>query len=165
MRILHIFLKIHSLWYSSSFMYFWYELLFHRPQIFICKSLNKSGLFSRSVETPDLRLFAEIFLSLNLLFANSFFRIPERVDVVSNFPEANWKIGNPGLLHPFFRDDFFSEIRAWMGQKFLLGKANKSTISGLLPVVLGVLTVTEIFELESNSKSAHEQCEKGSNEF
>ena len=52
-----------------------------------------------------------------------------------------------------------------MGQKFLLGKANKSTISGLLPVVLGVLTVTKIFESESNSKSAHEQCEKGSNEF
>ena len=52
-----------------------------------------------------------------------------------------------------------------MGQKFVLGKANKLTISGLLPVVLGVLTVTEIFELESNSKSAHEQCEEGSNEF
>ena len=52
-----------------------------------------------------------------------------------------------------------------MGQNFVLGKANKSTISGLLLVVLGVLTVTEIFELESNSKSAHEQCEKGSNEF
>ena len=78
-------------------MYFWYEVLFHGPQIFICKSLNKSGLFSRSVGTPDLRLFAEIFLFLNLLFAHSFFRIPERADVVSNFPEANWKIGYPEL--------------------------------------------------------------------
>ena len=98
-------------------MYFWYEVLFHRPQIFICKSLNKSGLFSRSVGTPDLRLFAEIFLSLNLLFANSFFRIPERADVVSN--RISW------VVTSVFPRRFFQRNQGVDGAKFCIRESEQ----------------------------------------
>ena len=146
-------------------MYLWYALLFHRPQIFICKSSNKSGLFSRSVGTPERKLFAEILLFLNLLFARSFLKIPERADVVKNFPEEKRKIGKTGLKHPVFLEDFFNLTRAWIGQKFLMGNANKSTISGLFPPVFGFLIVTEILDSDSKFKSTHVQLEDGSNEF
>ena len=131
----------------------------------MCKSSNKSGLFSRSVGTPDLRLFAEIFLFLNLLFVSSFFKIPERADVVRNFPDANLKIGKSWWKHLFFSDDLLSVTRAWIGQNVFMGKANKSIFSGLFPLIFGFLIVTETFESDTKFKSDHKQFADGSNEF
>ena len=51
------------------------------------------------------------------------------------------------------------------GAKIFIGESEQIDNFRFVAGCFGSLTVTEIFELESNSKSAHKQCEEGSNEF
>ena len=127
-------------------------------------SSNNSGWFSKSVGTPDLRLFAEIFRFLNLLFPKSFFRISERADTVKNFPERKRKIGKFSLKQPDFRDDFSKARIALIGQKCLFGKLNNSIFSVFPPFVFGFLMLIDMCFAEI-VKSAHVQLEEGSKEF
>ena len=111
---------------------------------------------------PDLKLFAEIFRFLNLLFFSNFLTISERLEIVKHFPDSNRKIGRFCWKNPAFFADFFNFFMALIGQKCLSGKAKRSIISDLPAIVFGFLTLIDIFDLVLKIISAQEQVEDGS---